>query len=32
MAFNCIPILAYKDGKAIQYLELFAGAPMEWQP
>jgi Holliday junction resolvase len=32
MAFDCVPILAHKDGKEIKYLELFAGAPMEWHP
>jgi Holliday junction resolvase len=32
LAFNCVPILAHKDGKEIKYLELFQGAPMEWHP
>jgi Holliday junction resolvase len=32
LAFNCVPVLAYKDGKDIKYLELFLGAPMEWHP
>jgi Holliday junction resolvase len=31
LAFNCVPILAYKD-QGIKYLELFQGAPMEWHP
>jgi Holliday junction resolvase len=32
LAFNCVPILAFKDGKDIKYLELFDGPPMEWHP
>jgi Holliday junction resolvase len=32
LPFNCVPILAYKDGKEIKYLELFDGPPMEWHP
>jgi Holliday junction resolvase len=32
LAFDCVPILAFKDGPGIKYLELFEGAPMEWHP
>jgi Holliday junction resolvase len=30
-AFECIPILAYKDA-GVRYLELGEGEPVEWHP
>jgi Holliday junction resolvase len=33
LAFDCVPILAFKSEMGISYLELFEGAaPMEWYP